>query len=91
MTVLEQRKELVEQLIAQFNTIELDDISWGYDAPTETGEEIEIHLISKDSINNSQYKKDCLMLVDEIKNATGQDVHYDIDMRNTWQFIYIIE
>ena len=90
MTVLQEYKELIKQLIAQFKTIELDDIDWGYDAPTETGEEIEVHLISKNGINDSQFKKDCLILIDEIKKATGQDVHYDIDMTNTWQFIYII-
>lgn len=90
MTVLQEYEELITQLINQFKTIELDDISWGYDAPTETGEEIEIHLISKNGINDSQFKKDCLMLVDEIKNSTGKNVHYDINMSNTWQFIYII-
>lgn len=91
MTVLQEYKELIEQLIAQFKTIELDDISWGYDAPTETGEEIEIHIISKDGINDGQFKKECLMLGEEIKKNTGKEIQYDLNMANTWQFIYIFE
>ena len=84
-------KQIIEPLINQYKTIQLDDIEQSKNAPTIDGKEIEIILFPKENTDTNKYYRECIDLFDVLrKERIINKMTKDITKDNTFNFIYII-
>ena len=80
----------ITNIINKYENVILDDFMMGYDAPTKTGEEVEIILYKRETSSQNAFMKDCYRIRRELDLKYVNEVTSDIEKDNAFAFIYII-
>ena len=91
-------EEKIKSIINKYSLIDLIEIIEGEDAPTLTGDEIEIVLAPHNleewgedlNQNRTLYIKQCKEIYYTIKKTFNNRMQHDITKENSFAFIYVI-
>lgn len=92
--MLKDVKIVIQEILKDFKNVELDEVSYGFDAPTDNQKEIQIDLFPKDYGESDhdvqRYFDDCIDIYHRVNAIVPNNVVHDIMLNNSWNFIYII-
>lgn len=85
-------KYVLQNIIKNKTFVDVDEVSYDFEAPTDTGKEVAIDLFPRNYGNHDvqKYYEDCMSIFEELNCILPNDVVYDISKENTWNFIYVI-
>ena len=99
VTLLDNKtKEKIKHIVDEYPSIDLAEIVEGGDAPTLTGDEIEIVLAPHNfedweknlNKNKTLYVKQCKEIYHTMNEIFDNSMQYDITEENSFAFVYII-
>lgn len=92
--MIDKVKNVLKVVVENKPNVVVDEVNYGFDAPTKTGEEIAIDLFPSDwnggDYDAQKFYHECMGVFNELSAILINDVVCDIDITNTWNFIYVV-